>query len=51
MQARLDHVARRIASGSSKLEAIRCLERYIARGVFGILMRRRTEINQSQIAV
>ena len=45
-----DYVARRIATGSSKLEAIRCLKRYIAREVFGILMRRHREINQSQIA-
>lgn len=45
-----DYVARRIASGSSKLEAIRCLKRYIAREVFGIIMRRYREINQSQIA-
>lgn len=45
-----DYVARRIAAGSSKLEAIRCLKRYIARDVFGIIMRRHKEINQSQIA-
>lgn len=45
-----DYVACRIASGTSKLEAIRCLKRYIAREIFGILMRRHKEINQSQIA-
>ncbi|MEJ8476803.1 IS110 family transposase [Roseibium algae] len=45
-----DYVARRIAEGNSKLEAIRCLKRYIAREVFGIIMRRHKEINQSQIA-
>jgi transposase len=45
-----DYVARRIAAGKSKLEAIRCLKRYIARDVFAIIMRRHKEINQSQIA-
>lgn len=45
-----DYVARRIAAGRSKLEAIRCLKRYIAREVFAIIMRRHKEINQSQIA-
>jgi transposase len=45
-----DYVAKRIAAGHSKLEAIRCLKRYIAREVFGIIMRRHREINQSQIA-
>lgn len=44
-----DYVARRIAAGNSKLEAIRCLKRYIAREAFGIFMRRHSEINQSQI--
>jgi hypothetical protein len=33
------YVARRIASGNSKLEAIRSLKHYIAREVFGIIMR------------
>lgn len=45
-----DYVARRIAAGNSKLEAIRCLKRYIAREVFGIIMRRHREISQTQIA-
>ncbi len=45
-----EYVARRIAEGSSKLEAIRCLKRYIARKVFNIIMRRHKQINQSQIA-
>lgn len=44
------YVARRIAAGNFKLEAIRCLKRYIARDVFGIIMRRHRAINQSQIA-
>ncbi len=45
-----DYMARRIAAGNLKLEAIRCLKRDIAREVFGIIMRRHREINQSQIA-
>lgn len=44
------YVAKRIAAGNSKLEAIRSLKRYIAREVFGIIMRRQKQINQSQIA-
>jgi len=44
------HVAKLIAAGNSKLEAIRSLKRYIAREVFGIIMRRQKQINQSQIA-
>lgn len=34
------YVEKRIAAGNSKLEAIRSLKRYIAREVFGIIMRR-----------
>lgn len=44
------YVAKRIAAGNSKLEAIRSLKRYIAREVFSIIMRRQKQINQSQIA-
>jgi len=44
------YVARRIADGRTKLEAIRCLKRYIAREVFNLLRKRNTEINQTQIA-
>jgi transposase len=44
------YVARRIAEGRSKLEAIRALKRYIAREVFTIIMRRHREINQTRIA-
>ena len=44
------YVARRIADGHSKLEAIRCLKRYIAREVFTLLRSRRREINQTQFA-
>lgn len=43
------YVAKRIAAGNSKLEAIRSLKRYIAREVFGIIMRRHKQINQTQI--
>ena len=44
------YVAKGIAAGNSKLEAIRSLKRYIAREVLGIIMRRQKQINQSQIA-
>jgi transposase len=44
------YVARRIAEGHSKLEAIRCLKRYIARGVYTLITRRQRAINQTQIA-
>jgi transposase len=44
------YVARRIAEGHSKLEAIRSLKRYIAREVFGIIMRRLQDINRTRIA-
>jgi transposase len=44
------YVARRIAEGHSKLEAIRCLKRYIAREVFALLRNRQREINQTQFA-
>ena len=44
------YVARRIAEGHSKLEAIRALNCYIAREVFSIIMRRQKEINTTRIA-
>ena len=44
------YVAKRIADGHSKLEAIRCLKRYIAREVFALIRKRNREINQSQFA-
>jgi transposase len=44
------YVARRIAKGHSKLDAIRALKRYIAREVYGIIMRRQKAINQTRIA-
>jgi transposase len=44
------YVAKRIAEGHSKLEAIRCLKRYIAREVFTLILQRQKEINQIRIA-
>jgi transposase len=44
-----EYVARRIAGGRSKLEAIRCLKRYIAREVFNLIRSRYREINQAQV--
>jgi len=45
-----EYVARKIAEGHSKLEAIRCLKRYIAREVFNLILDRNSEINRSLIA-
>ena len=42
-------MAKRIAEGHSKLDAIRALKRYIAREVFTLIMRRQKEINQTRI--
>jgi transposase len=44
------YVAKRIAAGHSKLDAIRALKRYIAREVFTLLAKRQREINQTRIA-
>jgi transposase len=44
------YVAKRIAEGHSKLDAIRALKRYIAREVFTLITRRQKEINQTCIA-
>ena len=44
------YVAKRIAKGHSKLEAIRCIKRYIAREVFALISQRRREMNQLQLA-
>jgi transposase len=44
------YLAKRIAEGHSKLEAIRCLKRYIAREVFTLITQRQKEINQARIA-
>lgn len=43
------YVAKRIAEGHSKLEALRCLKRYIAREVFGLIRKRNRQINQTKI--
>ncbi|GEO18596.1 hypothetical protein MAE02_62920 [Microvirga aerophila] len=43
------YVAKRIAEGHSKLDAIRSLKRYTAREVFTLIMRRQKEINQTRI--
>ena len=43
-------MAKRMAEGHSKLEAIRCLKRYIAREVFVLIKQRQKEINQTRIA-
>ncbi len=44
------YVEKRINQGHSKLEAIRCIKRYIAREVFYIIQRRQREINSTKIA-
>jgi transposase len=45
-----DYVARRIADGHSKLDAIRALKRYLAREVFTLIMQRHKEIDATRIA-
>jgi transposase len=44
------YVAKRIAEGHSKLDAIRALKRYLAREVFKLIAQRHKEINQARIA-
>ena len=44
------YVAKRIADGHSKLDAIRALKRYLAREVFSLIAQRTKEINQACIA-
>lgn len=44
------YVAKRVAEGHSKLDAIRALKRYIAREAYGIISRRQKEINAVQFA-
>src|ERR1043166_9704029 len=44
------YIAKRVAEGHSKLEAIRCLKRYIAREVFSLISQRQREINQGRNA-
>lgn len=43
------YVARRIAEGHSKLEAIRCVKRYIARELYAVIRHRHREIARTQI--
>jgi transposase len=43
-----DYVAKRQAEGLSKMEALRCVKRYIAREVYYCLRARNNEINQVQ---
>ena len=45
-----NYIVKRTEQGLSKLEALRCLKRYIAREVFYILRSRNQEINRVQIA-
>jgi transposase len=44
------YVARRLAEGHSKLDAIRALRRYLAREVFTLITQRQKEINATRIA-
>lgn len=44
------YVARRVAEGHSKLDAIRVLKRYLAREVFTLIMQRQRQINATRIA-
>ncbi|MGB7757323.1 MAG: IS110 family transposase [Salinisphaera sp.] len=44
------YVDKRVSEGHSKLEAIRCLKRYLAREVFRLLRDRNQAINRTQIA-
>ncbi|TCK94539.1 IS110 family transposase [Paraburkholderia sp. BL9I2N2] len=44
------YVDKRVSEGHSKLEAIRCLKRYIAREVYYVIRQRNSQIGQTQIA-
>ncbi len=44
-----EYVAKRVAEGHSKMEALRCLKRYIAREVFTLLRNQNRQINSTQI--
>ena len=44
------YVARKIAEGHSKLEAIRCLKRYLAREVYRLIQQQHREIAKTRIA-
>ena len=43
------YIAKKIAEGHSKLEALRCLKRYIAREVYALVHERNREIAQTRI--
>lgn len=45
------YVAKRVSEGHSKLEAIRCLKRYIAREVYYIIRKRHHPIAQTQVVI
>lgn len=45
-----EYVRRRLTEGHSKLEALRCLKRYLAREVYHILRQRNRAINSTQVA-
>mgnify|MGYP000449039487 CR=1 FL=1 len=44
-----EHVARRIAEGHTKMEAIRCLKRYISREVYTLLRNQNKRVNSIPI--
>lgn len=44
-----EYVAKRVAEGHSKMEALRCLKRYISREVYTLLRNQNRLINSSQI--
>ena len=45
-----EYVEKRLSQGHTKLEALRCLKRYIAREVYYTLRKRNNFINSTQIA-
>lgn len=45
-----EYVAKKLAEGHSKMEALRCVKRYLAREMFYTLKARNAVINQTQIA-
>ncbi|SDU09617.1 transposase, partial [Nitrosomonas ureae] len=45
-----EYVEKRLTQGHTKLEALRCLKRYIAREVYYTLRKRNNLINSAQIA-
>lgn len=45
-----EYIARKMTEGHSKMEAIRCLKRYIARELYYVIRHRHREIHQAQIA-